>query len=146
MLLSDLRDDFFAEPRAIDHARRHKIDVDIVGPEFEPRSFWSCLAIPIWNWSRTNALPAPRIPKVPPTLTILPPPLAFMTRATAWIRLKGPRTLRRRISSNSSNVVSSPVLPIGPVPPATLIRMSIRSFECRQDAGNRRHRLTGLSW
>ena len=39
MLLSDLRDDLFAEPGAIDHARRHKIDVDIVGPEFEREAF-----------------------------------------------------------------------------------------------------------
>ena len=30
MLLSDLRDDLLAEPGAIDHARRHKIDIDIV--------------------------------------------------------------------------------------------------------------------
>ena len=39
MLLSDLWDDLFAEPGAIDHARRHKIDVDIVGPKLEREAF-----------------------------------------------------------------------------------------------------------
>jgi hypothetical protein len=41
--------------------------------------------------------------------------------------LKQPRMLTAMISSNSSSLVSTPVLPIGPEPPATLSKMSMRS-------------------
>jgi hypothetical protein len=40
--------------------------------------------------------------------------------------LKQPRMLSATMSSNSSGVVSQPVLPTGPEPPATLTRISTR--------------------
>jgi hypothetical protein len=49
-----------------------------------------------------------------------------MIGITARIVLKQPAMLRVTISSNSARVVSHPVLPIGPEPPATLTRTSMR--------------------
>lgn len=65
------------------------------------------------------------MPNVPPTLTIRPDRAAIIAGRTARIVLNTPRMLRWMISSNSASVVSTPVLPIGPDPPATLTRMSI---------------------
>ena len=47
-----------------------------------------------------------------------------MPGRTARMVLKQPPMLRETISSNSSRVVATPVLPMGPEPPATLTRMS----------------------
>jgi hypothetical protein len=60
------------------------------------------------------------MPKVPPTLTIRPRPARIIAGATARIMLKMPVVLRSRMSWNSSRVVSTPVLPMGPDPPARL--------------------------
>src|SRR4051812_22035130 len=49
-----------------------------------------------------------------------------MAGSTACMVLKQPPMLSVTISSNSSAVVCAPVLPIGPEPPATFTRMSMR--------------------
>ena len=68
----------------------------------------------------------PRMPKVPPTFTTLPPPCSIMAGITARMVLKQPVMFSSTMSLNSSVVVSHPVLPMGPEPPATFTRMSMR--------------------
>src|SRR5467141_3107057 len=53
-----------------------------------------------------------------------------MVGSTPRMVWKQPFMLRVTMSSNSSGVVSTPVLPIGPEPPATLTKMSMRPYAC----------------
>jgi hypothetical protein len=49
-----------------------------------------------------------------------------MVGSTPRMVWKQPFMLRVTMSSNSCGVVSTPLLPIGPEPPATFTRMSMR--------------------
>ena len=62
-----------------------------------------------------------------------------MVGSTARMVWKQPFMLSVTMSSNSSGVVSTPVLPIGPEPPATLTRMSMRPKASFAAAAARSH-------